>query len=84
MQSAERLRQSIHNLNVQWRQHNLHTGVSIGVVHIDPQQSCDPASLLGMAESACKHAKESGRNRITVYNPHDRAFQRYQGDMEWV
>lgn len=84
MQSAERLRQSIHNLNVQWRQHNLHTGVSIGVVHIDPQQSSDPASLLGMAESACKHAKESGRNRITVYNPHDRAFQRYQGDMEWV
>lgn len=84
MQSAERLRQAIHNLNVQWRQHNMHTAVSIGMVHIDPQQSNDPASLLGMAESACKHAKESGRNRITVYNPHDRAFKRYQGDMEWV
>ena len=84
MQTAERLRKSIHDLNVQWRQHNLHSGVSIGVVHISASQSNDPQSLLGMADSACKHAKESGRNRITVYNPFNRVFQRYQGDMEWV
>ena len=84
MQTAERLRKSVHELNVQWRQHNLHTGVSIGVVHIDPSQNNDPQNLLGMADSACKHAKDSGRNRITVYNPYNRVFQRYQGDMDWV
>ena len=84
MQTAERLRKSIHELNVQWHQHNLHSGVSIGVVHIDPSQTTDPQNLLAMAESACKHAKESGRNRITVYNPLNHIFQRYQGDMEWV
>lgn len=84
MQTAERLRKAIHDLNVQWRQHNLHSGVSIGVVHITATQSNDPQSLLGMADSACKHSKESGRNRITVYNPFNRIFQRYQGDMEWV
>ena len=84
MQTAERLRKSVHDLNVQWRQHNLHTGVSIGVVHIDPQQPNDPQALLTMAERACKHSKESGRNRITVYNPFNRVFQRYQGDIEWV
>ena len=85
MQTAERLRKCVHDLNVQWRQHNLHTGVSIGVVHIDPHHpNSDPQSLLSMSESACKHSKESGRNRITVYNPFDRIFQRYQGDMEWV
>ena len=84
MQTAERLRKSVHELNVYWRQHNLHTGVSIGVVHIDPQYGNDSQSLLGMADSACKHAKESGRNRITVYDPFNRIFQRYQSDMEWV
>lgn len=84
MQTAERLRMLIHNLHVQWRQHNLHTGVSIGVVHIHPQRPTDAQTLLRMAESACKHAKESGRNRISVYNPFNRVFQRYQGDMEWV
>lgn len=87
MQTAERLRQCVHELNVQWHQHNLHTGVSIGVVHIDPNHSShhsDPQILLGMADSACKHAKDTGRNRITVYNPFNRVFQRYQGDMEWV
>lgn len=85
MQTAERLRKSVHDLNVQWRQHNLHTGVSIGVVHIDPNHpNGDPQTLLSMSESACKHSKESGRNRITVYNPFNRIFQRYQGDMEWV
>lgn len=84
MQTAERLRKSVHELNVQWRQHNLHTGVSIGVVHIDPSHNNDPQSLLGMADSACKHSKDTGRNRITVYNPFNRVFQRYQGDMDWV
>lgn len=86
MQTAERLRKCVHELNVQWRQHNLHTGVSIGVVHIDPSHSdySDPQILLGMADSACKHAKDTGRNRITLYNPFNRVFQRYQGDMEWV
>lgn len=85
MQTAERLRVSVHKLNVQWHQHNLHTGVSIGVVHIDPNHpNGDPQALLSMSESACKHAKESGRNRITVYDPLNRIFHRYQGDMEWV
>lgn len=84
MQIAERLRKNVHELNVHWHQKNLHTGVSIGVVHLDAHQKTDPQSLLGMADNACKHAKESGRNRITVYNPFNRIFQRYQGDMEWV
>jgi diguanylate cyclase (GGDEF)-like protein len=85
MQTAERLRKCVHDLHVQWRQHNMHTSVSIGVVHIDPNQpNGEPQALLSMAESACKHSKENGRNRITVYNPFNRIFQRYQGDMEWV
>lgn len=84
MQTAERLRKSVHELNVHWHQKNLHTGVSIGVVHIEPHHSSAPQSLLSMADNACKHAKESGRNRISVYNPFNRIFQRYQGDMEWV
>ncbi len=84
MQTAERLRKSVHELNVHWHQKNLHTGVSIGVVHIEPHHSSAPQSLLSMADNACKHAKESGRNRISAYNPFNRIFQRYQGDMEWV
>ena len=84
LQTAERLRKSVHDLNVRWHNHNLHTGVSIGVVHILPNQNTDPQILLGMSDSACKHAKESGRNRITVYDPFNQVFQRHQGDMEWV
>lgn len=84
MLTAERLRQCVHDLNVQWHQKNLHTGASIGVVHIETYHNSDAQSLLGMADNACKHAKESGRNRISVYDPFNRVFQRYQGDMEWV
>ncbi|MGN1055692.1 MAG: putative bifunctional diguanylate cyclase/phosphodiesterase [Comamonas sp.] len=84
MQTAERLRKCVHELKIAWRNHNLQTGVSIGVVHVDPSRHNAPQDLMNMAESACKHAKDTGRNRITVYDPLNRVFQRYQGDMEWV
>lgn len=84
MHTAERLRKRVHQLQVAWEQQLLHTGVSIGVVHIPLEGPHNVQALLGMADSACKHAKDSGRNRITVYSAHNQAFQRHTGDMEWV
>lgn len=80
---AEKLRQGIQQLQLQWGRRMLRTGVSIGVVHITAAEAC-AQDLLRMADMACLRAKEMGRNKVFVYEHEDHAFQRYMGDMDWI
>ncbi|MEG0186892.1 MAG: GGDEF domain-containing protein, partial [Stenotrophomonas sp.] len=78
---AEKLRQSIQNLHLQWGTRMLRTGASIGAVHITAVDAC-AQDLLRMADMACLRAKESGRNKVFVYEHEDHAFKRYMGEMD--
>lgn len=80
---AEKIRNTIQNLHLQWGTRMLRTGVSIGVVHITAVDAC-AQDLLRMADMACLRAKESGRNKVFIYEHEDHAFKRYMGEMDWV
>lgn len=66
-----------------WNQRPYPVGVSIGIVEIG-QDNASLTQVMSAADSACYAAKESGRNRIQVYHPDDRALEQRRGEMQWV
>ena len=80
---AEELRVAIQQFRFVWNERIFGIGVSIGVVAID-QTSTGTEDLLSAADTACYMAKDSGRNRIQVYQPDDAALQERRAEMHWV
>ncbi len=66
-----------------WGEKSFGLGVSIGVVPITPA-SDSVSSLTSAADTACYAAKDSGRNRVHVYEDDDAITQQRQGEMRWV
>ncbi len=66
-----------------WGDKTFGLGVSIGVVPIT-QYSESASALTSAADTACYAAKESGRNRVHVYQDDDLATQMRHGEMQWV
>ncbi len=66
-----------------WGEKTFGLGVSIGVVPITPS-SDSVSSLTSAADTACYAAKDSGRNRVHVYEDDDAVTQQRQGEMRWV
>ncbi len=66
-----------------WDNKSFSVGVSIGVVAITAEtESADAA--LSAADAACYMAKDSGRNRVHVYEVNDAEIARRRGEMQWV
>ena len=80
---AEKLRACTGEFRFLWQQKTFAIGVSIGVVFIS-DSFANTDSLLQAADEACYAAKESGRNRIHVYEPNDDTLERRRGEMQWV
>jgi diguanylate cyclase (GGDEF)-like protein/PAS domain S-box-containing protein len=83
MRTADTLRETIQDYRFTWEGRNFHLGVSIGVVPITPESE-DVAGLLSAADSACRAAKESGRNRIHSYQENDIDLMRRRREMQWA
>jgi diguanylate cyclase (GGDEF)-like protein/PAS domain S-box-containing protein len=66
---AEAVRQAIHDYRFIWAGSTLNVGASVGVVEIN-RDTESAASVLSAADIACYAAKESGRNRVQVYDGH--------------
>ena len=66
-----------------WGDKTFSLGVSIGVVPVT-QSSDSISSLTSAADTACYAAKDSGRNRVHVYQYDDAQTQQRQGEMRWV
>ena len=64
---AERMREAIHEIRVDGRQRGV--SASFGVVAIPPDQGYQHA--LAAAETACRVAKERGRDRVEIYEDGD-------------
>ena len=66
-----------------WEEHSLRIGASIGLVSI-PQTAADLTQLLQNADAACYRAKDTGRNRIHIFNDDDTEIAQRLGEMKWV
>lgn len=80
---ADRLRKEVENFRFQWKDKTFSLGISIGIVMID-KNSESPDILLSMADRACYSAKDSGRNKICMYQPNDIEMVRRNRDTQWV
>jgi diguanylate cyclase (GGDEF)-like protein/PAS domain S-box-containing protein len=78
---ADGIRQAVHDYRFNWDQNSTSIGASIGVVEIT--RDCESvASLLSAADIACYAAKDSGRNRVHIYESGE-ASGRHR-EMYWV
>lgn len=77
---ADVLRQAIREYRFEWQDRVLNVGVSIGIVEIN-STSESIASVMSAADVACYAAKDSGRNRVHMYQ--GAAPQRHR-EMQWV
>lgn len=69
---ADRIRERVAGLRMQWREHAVHVTVSIGVAPLEPVHGSVEA-LLQDADAALLAAKEAGRNcvRAAPIEPHE-------------
>lgn len=80
---AEDLRGLISDFRFVWREKSFSIGVSIGMAKITKDaQGAD--EVLSAADIACYAAKDSGRDRVHVYEDDDFELQRRQTEMHWV
>ncbi len=78
---ADSIRQGIHGYRFLWGANSLSVGASIGVVRI-VRETTSAAAVLSAADIACYAAKDSGRNRVQVYE-RDHGTNRHR-EMQWV
>ena len=65
---AEQVRAALEAFHFSWDSHGFTIGVSIGLVEISATSGNLP-EVLKQADTACYIAKDSGRNRIHIYQP---------------
>jgi len=80
---GDQLRQKIKDFRFIWENKSFEVGASIGLVPIT-EDSRNSQELLRAADSACYLAKESGRNRIYIYQDDDENLQKQHGEMNWI
>jgi diguanylate cyclase (GGDEF)-like protein/PAS domain S-box-containing protein len=78
---ADTLRQAIRDYRFIWQDGMLAVGVSIGIVEIT-KETATVANLMSAADVACYTAKDSGRNRVELYQA-DNVPERHR-EMHWV
>jgi len=82
-ENVEKIRQVIDAYEFVWQGRKHVVTASIGLVVVNSR--CDDAnSVLSMADTACFAAKDSGRNRVHVYEKDHPAVSRHQGEMRWA
>ena len=78
---ADNIRQAIRDYRFTWEQNTTGIGASIGVVEIT-SESQSAAALLSAADIACYAAKDSGRNRVHLYDSNEVSGR--HREMYWV
>jgi len=80
---AHTLREIVQDFRFQWQSKVFTIGVSIGLF---PINRCNESlsKAMSAADSACYAAKESGRNRVHVYQTDDSLLQKRSGEMQWL
>lgn len=82
-ETAEDLRLAIRGTPYTVGERSYGLGVSIGLVPLPPGR-ISSKELMSAADVAAYVAKESGRNRVHVYEPGDTALAKRRGEMHWA
>ncbi len=83
MRIANQIRQTVKNFQFFWRDKHFNVGVSIGVVPIH-SESGSISRIMGLADSSCYVAKQSGRNHVHLYRDNDSMVAAQQSGIEWA
>ena len=83
MMLADKIRQEIKEFRFVWEEKVFTIGVSIGVVGID-ENTTDLSNIMSSADLACYTAKDSGRNRVHVYEHSNELVSERHGEMHWT
>ncbi|MDB5566614.1 MAG: domain S-box protein [Tardiphaga sp.] len=81
--TAERLRQTVEELNFVWNGRAFNITVSVGLVCI-AEDNTTTEDTLRAADVACYMAKEKGRNRVQIHHSSDDELLRRVSEMTWV
>ena len=77
---AESLRAGAEQLGSTHSNARLHVSISVGVAPLETETG-ELVHSLAAAETACKAAKDRGRNRVEVYQPNDQSIVRRFADI---
>ncbi|MBD3671210.1 MAG: EAL domain-containing protein [Gammaproteobacteria bacterium] len=80
---SEGLLNVITNFRFNWQEKRFTIGASIGLVMIEDDSYSD-FELLSAADMACYAAKDSGRNRIHIFEHNDDEMLQRRGEMQFV
>ncbi|MFV9614736.1 MAG: EAL domain-containing protein [Gammaproteobacteria bacterium] len=80
---ADKIRQKIKDYRFIWDDKTFEIGVSIGVVAINAD-NYEMSQILSSADVACYSAKDSGRNRVHVYELSDKTVNEHYGQLHWT
>jgi diguanylate cyclase (GGDEF)-like protein/PAS domain S-box-containing protein len=80
---ANEVREMVEQFQFIWESQLFTIGVSIGVTSID-QHTLGRTEVLKQADSACYAAKNSGRNRVYLYQQQDKQLAQQEGEFKWV
>ena len=81
--TVEAARHAIEAFQFTWQDSTHKVAASVGIVAVNRQ--CDSVmSALSMADTACYAAKDSGRNRVHVYQLDDAKVLTRRGEMRWA
>ncbi len=81
--TADTLREAVRDFKFHWEDKPFRLGASVGVVPITADNQ-DVETLVSAAESACRAAKEAGRNRIHCFKENDIDLMRRRKEMQWA
>ncbi|MHB8623833.1 MAG: putative bifunctional diguanylate cyclase/phosphodiesterase [Sulfuricaulis sp.] len=80
---AEAMRLRVRRHRFVWQGKPFDISISIGLVPITAD-SANREEVLKNADAACYVAKDSGRNRLQIYQQHDKELAQRYGEMQWV
>ncbi|WP_304640037.1 ammonium transporter [Pseudomonas sp.] len=81
---ADGIRSLVEDFRFSWEGKTFAVGVSIGLVQVGGEHTHSLGEVLSAADSACYAAKDSGRNRIHIYQADDQQLLTRRGEMLWV
>ena len=82
-QLADKIRNKINDFRFMWDDKTFDIGVSVGIVGIT-HENADLTNIMSSADIACYAAKDSGRNRIHIYESSDHDVTLRHGQMHWT